>query len=336
MTVTADHCTVRRSEMTEKPFAVAINEALDEELARDDDVYLAGEDIGTYEGVFGVTRGLEDKYGEERVRDTPLSETAIAGHGFGAAVAGLRPVIELQFADFFATAGDETVNQIAKQPYVSGGRLRAPLTVRAPNGAGIGAAAQHSGSAQAWLGQQPGWVVVAPATPYDAKGLLKSSIRDDNPVAFLEHKALYGTKGDVPDGEYTLALGEAAVEREGTDVTVVAGQQLYYRASEAAEELTEEYDVEIINPRTYAPLDTDTIFESVDKTGRLVVVDETPMRYGVQTHIAGMAATENFWSLDAPPRVVGVDDVPIPFSPTLEEEVLPSVEEIIEAIRSVF
>lgn len=322
--------------MPEKAFAAAINEALDEELARDDEVYLAGEDIGEYGGVFGVTRGLQEKYGEERVRDTPLSEIAIAGHGFGAAVGGLRPVIELQFSDFFATAGDETVNQIAKQPYVSGGRLRAPLTIRAPNGAGVGAGAQHSGSAQAWLGQQSGIVVVAPSTPYDAKGLLKSSIRDDNPVAFLEHKALYGKKAEVPDEEYTLALGEAAVETEGEDITVVAGQQMFHRAREASEELSEEVDVEIINPRTYAPLDTETIFESVQKTNRLLVVDETPMRYGIQTHIAGKVTTDAFWSLDAPPRVLGVDDVPIPFSPPLEEEVLPSVEEIIEGIRSVF
>jgi pyruvate dehydrogenase E1 component beta subunit len=245
-------------------------------------------------------------------------------------------VIELQFSDFFATAGDETVNQIAKQPYVSGGRLRAPLTIRAANGAGVGAAAQHSGSAQAWLGQQSGLVVVAPSTPYDAKGLLKSSIRDDNPVAFLEHKALYGKKGEVPDEEYTLALGEAAVETEGEDITVVAGQQMFHRAKEASEELSEEVDVEIVNPRTYAPLDTETIFESVRKTNRLLVVDETPMRYGIQTHIAGKVATDAFWSLDAPPRVLGVDDVPIPFSPPLEEEVLPSVEEVIEGIRSVF
>lgn len=322
--------------MAKKSLAAAINEALDEELSRDEDVYLAGEDIGEYGGVFGVTRGLQEKYGAERVRDTPLSEIAIAGHGFGAAVGGLRPVIELQFADFLATAGDETVNQIAKQPYVSGGRLRAPLTIRASNGAGIGAAAQHSASAQAWVGHQAGLVVVAPSTPYDAKGLLKSSIRDDNPVIFLEHKALYGMKGEVPDEEYTLPLGAAAVEREGRDVTVVAGQQMYHRAVEAATEVADEVDVEIVNPRTYAPLDLETIYDSVEKTSRLVVVGETPLRYGTQTHVAGQVATDAFWSLDAPPRVLGVEDVPIPFSPPLEEEVLPSTEEIIAGIRSVF
>ncbi|WP_435366068.1 alpha-ketoacid dehydrogenase subunit beta [Haloarchaeobius sp. DYHT-AS-18] len=322
--------------MSEKSFSAAINEALDEELERNERVYLAGEDIGEYGGVFGVTRGLQEKYGEERVRDTPLSEIAIAGHGFGAAVGGLRPVIELQFADFLATAGDETVNQIAKQPYVSGGRLEAPLTIRAPSGAGVGAAAQHSASVQAWVGHQAGLVVVAPSTPYDAKGLLKSAIRDDNPVIFLEHKALYGAKEEVPDDEYTLALGEAAVEQTGSDVTVVASQQMYHRTVEAADELAEEIDIEIVNPRTFAPLDMETIYESVRKTSRLVVVDETPLRYGTQTHIAGKVATEAFWSLDAPPRVLGVDDVPIPFSPVLEEEVLPSTDEIIDAIRSVF
>lgn len=322
--------------MAKKAFAAAVNEALDEELRRDEDVYLAGEDIGQYGGVFGATQGLQAEYGKERVRDTPLSEIAIAGHGLGAAVGGLRPVVELQFADFLATAGDETVNQIAKQPYVSGGRLEAPLTIRTPCGAGIGAAAQHSQSVHAWVGHQAGLVVVAASTPYDAKGLLKSAIRDDNPVVFLEHKALYGKKGDVPETEYTLPLGKAAVEREGSDVTVVATQQMFHRSMAAADELEEEADVEVLNPRTFAPLDLETIYESVNRTGRLVVVDETPLRYGTQTHIAGKVASEAFWSLDAPPRVLGVDDVPVPFSPPLEAEVLPSTEEIIDGIRSVF
>lgn len=322
--------------MSEKTFAAAVNEALDEELSRNEKVYLAGEDVGTYGGVFGVTRGLQEKHGDERVRDMPLSEIAIAGHGFGAAVGGLRPVIELQFADFLATAGDETVNQIAKQPYVSGGRLTAPLTIRAPQGAGVGAAAQHSGTVHSWVGNQAGLVVVAASTPYDAKGLLKSAIRDDNPVIFLEHKALYGLKGEVPDEEYTLALGEAVIEREGDDVTVVATQQMYHRAVEAAESLAGEIDVEIVNPRTFAPLDEETILESVRKTGRVVVVDETAMRYGAQTHISGLVTEEAFWNLDAPPVTLGVDDVPIPFSPELEDEVLPSVDEITNGIQSLF
>lgn len=322
--------------MPEKRFASAINEALDEELERDERVYLAGEDIGEYGGVFGVTAGLQEKHGSDRVRDTPLSEIAIAGHGLGAAAGGLRPVIELQFADFFATAGDETVNQIAKQPYVSGGRLDLPLTIRAPSGAGVGAAAQHSQSVHAWVGHQAGLVVVAPSTPYDAKGLLKSAIRDDNPVVFLEHKGLYGQKGSVPDEEYTLPLGEAAVEREGTDATVVATQQMFHKAMEAASELAGEIDVEIVNPRTFAPLDLDTIYESVRKTNRLLVVDETPLRYGTQTHIAGKVAEEAFWSLEAPPSVLGVEDVPVPFSPPLEEEILPTTEEIVDEIHTLF
>jgi len=186
------------------------------------------------------------------------------------------------------------------------------------------------------VGHQAGLVVVAATTPYDAKGLLKSAIRDDNPVAFLEHKALYGKKGQVPDEGYTLPLGEAAVERSGSDVTVVATQQMYHRVLEAATELSGEIDVEIVNPRTFAPLDTDTIFESVERTGRLVVVDETPLRYGTQTHIIGKVAEEAFWHLDAPPKVLGVQGVPIPFSPALEDEVLPSVGEIIESIRGLF
>lgn len=313
----------------------AIREALDEELARDESVYLAGEDVGEFGGNFGETRGLQEKYGEHRVKDTPLSEIGIAGHALGAAVGGLRPVAQLQFADFVATAGDEMFNQIPKMPYVSGGQLEAPLTIFAPSGAGISSGAQHSQTVHAWLGNVPGWVVVTATTPYDAMGLLKSAIRDDNPVAFFFHKYLTSREGEVPDEEYTLPLGESKVEREGEDVTVVATQLMYHRTIEAADEL-DEVSVEIINPRTFAPLDVDIIAASVEKTGRLVVVDETPIRYGVQSHVVEQVIEETFFSFDAPPKTLGVDDVPIPFSPPLEEEVLPSTEEIADAIRSQF
>lgn len=316
-------------------YVEAIREALDEELARDDAVYLAGEDVGEFGGNFGETRGLQEKYGKKRVRDTPLSEIGIAGHALGAAVGGLRPVAQLQFADFVATAGDEMFNQIPKMPYVSGGQLEAPLTIFAPSGAGISSGAQHSQTVHAWLGNVPGWVVVAATTPYDAKGLFKSAIRDDNPVVFFFHKYLTSREGEVPEEEYTLPLGEAAVEREGADVTVVATQLMFHRAVGAADQL-ENVSVEIINPRTFAPLDVDTIATSVEKTGRLVVVDETAMRYGVQSHIVERVIEETFFSFDAPPTTLGVDDVPIPFSPPLEEEVLPSTDEIADAIRSQF
>jgi pyruvate/2-oxoglutarate/acetoin dehydrogenase E1 component len=312
----------------------AVAEALDEELERDEDVILFGEDVEEFGGNFGETAGLHEKYSSDRVRNTPLSEIGIAGMALGASVGGLRPVAELQFADFAATAGDEIFNQIPKQPYVSGGKLSAPLTIFAPSGAGIGAGAQHSQSVHSWLGNVPGWVVVTATTPYDAKGLLKSSIRDDNPVFFLPHKMLSETKGEVPEEEYTLPLGESAVEQEGDDVTVVATQLMFHRAQEAAADL--DVDVELINPRTFAPLDTDTIAASVEKTGRLVVVDETVERYGTQGHIANEIVENNFFSFDAPPKTIGVKDIPIPLSPVLEQEALPDAERIKTGIESVF
>jgi pyruvate dehydrogenase E1 component beta subunit len=312
----------------------AVAEAIDEELARDDDVILFGEDVEEFGGNFGETEGLHEKYSDERVRNTPLSEIGIAGMAMGAAVGGMRPVAELQFADFAATAGDEVFNQIPKMPYVSGGKLKAPLTIFAPSGAGVGAGAQHSQSVHSWLGNVPGWVVVTATTPYDAKGLLKSAIRDDNPVFFLPHKMLSEVKGEVPDEEYTLPLGEAVVEEEGEDVTVVATQVMFHRAKEAAAEV--DVDVEIVSPRTFAPLDTETIAESVRKTGRIVVVDETVERYGVQGHIANEIAENEFFSLDAPPKTIGVKNVPIPVSPVLEQEVMPGVDRIRRGIESVF
>jgi pyruvate dehydrogenase E1 component beta subunit len=322
--------------MTEKSLTEAIREALNEELQRDERVYVVGEDVGSFGGNFGETQGIQEKYGEERVRDTPLSEIGIAGHALGAAVGGMRPVAELQFADFAATAGDEMVNQIPKMGYISGGQFTLPLTVLAPSGAGIRSGAQHSQSVHAWMGNQPGFVVVTASTPYDAKGLLKSAIRDDNPVFFLPHKNLMGEKGEVPDEEYTLPLGEAAIERTGSDVTVVATQQMFHRAIEAAEQLEDDIDVEVVNPRTFAPLDIGTIRESVRKTGRLVAVDETPLRYGTQGHIISEVVSNDFFSFDAPPQTVGVENAPIPFSPPLENEVIPDAEEIVAAIRRTF
>ncbi|PGF17695.1 alpha-ketoacid dehydrogenase subunit beta [Natrinema sp. CBA1119] len=312
----------------------AIAEAIDEELQRDEDVILFGEDVEEFGGNFGETEGLYEKHGRDRVRNTPLSEIGIAGMALGAAVGGIRPVAELQFADFAATAGDEVFNQIPKQPYVSGGQIEAPLTIFAPSGAGIGAGAQHSQSVHSWLGNVPGWVVVTATTPYDAKGLFKSAIRDDNPVFFLPHKMLSETKGEVPDEEYTLPLGEAAVEEEGADVTVVATQLMFHRAKEAAAQV--DADIEIVNPRTFAPLDTETIAESVRKTGRLVVVDETVERYGTQGHIANEIVENDFFSLDAPPKTIGVKDIPIPLSPPLEQEALPSADRIVDGIESLF
>lgn len=315
-------------------YVEAMREALREEMDRDEDVLVWGEDVGEFGGNFGETQGLLEEYGADRVRDTPLSEIGIAGMALGAAVGGLRPVAQLQFADFVATAGDETFNQIPKQPYVSGGELKAPLTLLAPSGGGIASGAQHSQTVHSWMGNVPGWVVVTATTPYDAKGLLKSAIRDDNPVLFLPHKRLFRLEGEVPEEEYTLPLGEAAVEEEGEDVTVVATQQMFHNAREAAEEV--DYDVELVSPRTFAPLDMDTIAASVEKTGRLVVVDETTLRYGTQTHIVGEITENEFFSLDAPPRTVGIKDTPIPFSPPLEKEAIPATDRIVDAIEAQF
>lgn len=320
--------------MPEISVAEAVAQAIDEEMDHDDRVYIAGEDVGRFGGTFGETQGLLEKYGEDRVRDTPLAEIGIIGHALGAAVGGLRPVAELQFADFAATAGDEMINQVPKRSYITGGREKVPLTVLAPSGASIRAAAEHSQSVHSWISNTPGWVVVTGTTPYDTKGLLKSAIRNDNPVFFMPSKALSEARGEVPDEEYTLPLGEAAVEREGSDVTVVATQMMFHRTMEAADQLEDEVDVEVVNPRTFSPLDTETIASSVEKTGRLVVVDETPLQYGIQSHIVGHLTEHNFFSLNAPPKTLGVK-TPVPFSPSLEDEIIPSTNRITDAIHSV-
>ncbi|MFW5896178.1 MAG: alpha-ketoacid dehydrogenase subunit beta [archaeon] len=322
--------------MTQKTYVEAIQDAFTEEMKRDETVYLAGEDVGPFGGNFGETAGLYDEFGPERVRDTTISEVAIVGHAIGAAVAGMRPVACLQFASFAGIVGDELVNQAGRLLYTSGGQMEMPMVVFAPAGAGISAAAQHSQAPHSWVSHQPGLVVVTPTTPYDAKGLLKSAIRDENPVVFLPHVLLTEREGEVPDEEYTLPLGEAAVEREGSDVTVVANQLTFHHAMEAAEELAGDVDVEIVSPRTVAPMDFDTIGASVQKTSRLVVVDESPLRYGLQPYVAGEIASRRFFDLDAPPVTIGVKDVPIPFSPPLEQEVLPDKDRIVEGIKSVF
>lgn len=321
--------------MPKMTLAEAMRDALDEEMARDDGVYVAGEDVGKHGGTNGETRGLYETYGEERVRDMPILELGIVGHAVGAAAGGLRPVVELWFGDAAAIAGDEIVNQLSKQPYTSAGRLQLPVTVIAPTGGGVAGGAAHSQTVHNWIGHQPGIVAVTASTPYDAKGLLKSAIRDDNPVFFFPHKKLFDMEGEVPDEEYTLPLGETAVKREGADVTVVATQLLLHRTLEAADQLDGEIDVEVLNPRTYAPIDTDTIARSVEKTGHLVVGDEMPLRYGTQGHIVSQIAEANLDAFDAPPKTIGPDDVPVPYSPPLEDEIIPSTDDLVAAIRNV-
>ncbi len=320
----------------EMTFVEALNAALHQEMARDDRVFLMGEDVGLIGGIFQVSRGLRDRFGEERVRDTPISEPSFVGMGVGAAVAGMRPIVEIQIWDFVAMTMDQIVNQAAKIRYMLGGRPTVPLVIRGPQGGGIRLAAQHSQSLEAWFAHVPGLVVVAPSTPYDAKGLLATAIRDDNPVIFLEHKMLYPTKGQVPEGDYVIPLGKADVKRAGTDVTVVATQMMVQRALQVAGDLEQEgISVEVIDPRTLVPLDEDGILASVAKTNRLVIVHEAVKRGGFGAEIAAMVSEKGLDLLDAPIARIGARNVPMPYNDKLEVATIPSRDDIMAAIRSV-
>jgi pyruvate dehydrogenase E1 component beta subunit len=317
-------------------FSMAINEALRLEMERDPNVYIVGEDVGAFGGCFGVTSGLLAQFGEKRVRDTPITESAIVGTAVGAAAAGLRPVAELMFVDFIGVALDQLYNQAAKMKYMFGGKAKIPMVLRMSCGAGIGAAAQHSQCLEAWFMHVPGLKVVMPSTPADAKGLLMASIRDDNPVVFLEHKILYGLEGEVPAGEYIVPLGKADVKRIGTDATIVATAAMVHRSLEAAEKLAAEgINVEVIDPRTLSPLDTATLLESVRKTHRLVIVHEEVKFAGSGAEIAAMVAEEAFDFLDAPILRVAAPFTPVPFSLVLEQEYIPSVDKIMAAVKKV-
>lgn len=313
----------------------ALREAMREEMVRDESVFILGEDVGVYGGIFGVTAGLLAEFGEERVRDTPISEAAIAGIAVGASMTGMRPIAEIMFVDFTTIALDQIVNQGAKWHYMSGGKLTVPAVIRTYTGTGRRTAAQHSQSLEAWHAHVPGLKVVMPATPYDAKGLLKSAIRDNNLVVFIEHKMLLNEKGQVPEGEYLIPLGQADVKRPGEDCTVVATSLMVGRALKAAEMLEAEgISVEVVDPRTLRPLDIDTICQSVAKTNRLVIVHEACQFGGIGAEIAAQVGERAFFDLDAPIVRVAGKDVPIPFSPALEDAVVPSVEDIAVAVRS--
>ncbi len=313
----------------------AVREAMSQEMRQNEDVFILGEDIGVYGGAFGVTRGMIEEFGSERVRNTPISEAAIAGGAVGAALTGMRPILELQFSDFITIAMDQLVNQAAKTRYMFGGKGKVPLVVRTPAGSGTGAAAQHSQSLEAWMAHIPGLKVVQPSNAYDAKGLLKAAMDDDNPVIFYEHKLLYRTQCAVPEEQYSIPLGKADIKREGKDVTIVATAIMVHKALEAAAELEKEgIDVEIIDPRTIVPLDEEAIIESVKKTGRLIVVHEAVKRGGFGGEIASMIAeSEAFDYLDSPIKRLGGLAVPIPYNPTLEKAVIPQVPDIIEAVK---
>jgi pyruvate dehydrogenase E1 component beta subunit len=315
----------------------ALREALREEMRRDSTVFLLGEDIGRYwGGAFKVTEGLAEEFGDERVRDTPISESAIIGTAVGAAITGMRPIAEIMFGDLTALAMDQIANQAAKIRYMFGGQAKCPLVIRTPFGAGVNIASHHSQSLEAWFMHVPGLYVAVPSTPYDAKGLLKTAIRGNNPVFFCEHKLLYPVEDEVPEEEYTIPFGVADIKREGADVTILAILYMVHKTLNAAKQLEKEgVDAEVVDPRTLTPLDKQAIIRSVKKTGRLVIVSEDCKTAGVSAEIAAMVAEEAVDYLDAPIKRVAEPDTPIPFSPPLEQYVIPDEKAIMKAVKKV-
>jgi pyruvate dehydrogenase E1 component beta subunit len=316
-------------------YAEALREAMCEEMRRDESVFLMGEDVGVYGGAFGVSEGMLSEFGEARVRETPISETAFVGAAVGAALAGMRPVAELMFSDFISVCLDQIINQAAKLRFMFGGTVSVPMVLRAAAGGGTGAAAQHSQSLESLYTNMPGLKVVAPSTAYDAKGLLKSAIRDNNPVIFLEQKKLYRVKGPVPEREYTVPLGTADVKREGGDVSIISYGRTVRMSLEAAESLAAEgISVEVLDVRSLLPLDTDAVVASAKKTRRVVIVHEAPLFSGFGAEIAAqIAGSDAFFRLEAPIKRVGAHACPIPFSPVLEASVFPTPERIEAAVR---
>ncbi|MFN3704933.1 MAG: alpha-ketoacid dehydrogenase subunit beta [Thermoflexales bacterium] len=316
-------------------YSAAIRQALEEEMRRDPSVFVLGEDVGVMGGVFGVTEGLLAHFGAQRVLDTPISENGIVGAALGAAMMGMRPVVEIMFGDFLGCAGDQIINQVAKARYMSGGKARVSMVIRVTTGAPGAAAAQHSQSPEAWFLNVPGLKIAAPTTPYDAKGLLKTAIRGEDPVLFFEHKRLYATKGELPDEEVTVPFGVARVARFGDDLTIVAISGMLPLALEAAEVLsTEGISCEVIDPRTLVPLDNSSIIQSVRKTGRVLIAYEGHQRGGVGAELAALIAEEALEYLDAPVKRVAARNVPIPYAPEMERFVLPSTQDIITAARA--
>jgi len=313
----------------------AIREALAEELRRDPRVFIMGEDVAEAGTAFKVLTGLVEEFGTSRVIDTPISEAGIAGLGVGGAMTGMRPIVDIMFGDFIALTMDQIVNQAAKVHYMSGGKLKVPMVVRTTLGATRRTAAQHSQSLQAWVSHVPGLKVVLPSTPYDAKGLLKTAIRDDNPVIYFEDKMMYQLKGPVPEDDYTIPFGVADIKRAGTDITIVATSSMVQIALAAAE-LLEKLDIsaEVVDPRTTFPLDKETLIESARKTSRAIVMDEGYERYGVTAELAAVIAEGAFYYLDAPVKRMGAMDVPVPFSPVLEDLTVPTAASVVEVAKT--
>ena len=322
--------------MREISFSEATLEAMSEEMERDSSVFVLGEDIARQGGIFGQFKGLPQKFGTDRVLDTPISETAIVGAAVGAALAGMRPVADMHFADSIGVCMDAVFNQMAKVRYMFGGQCKVPMVLRAPDGIIRSAAAQHSQSVEAWFMHIPGLKVVIPSNPADAKGLLKAAIRSDDPVLYFEHKVLFPMKGPVPDGDHIVPIGKANVSRKGKDVTIVSYSLMMHRALEAAEKLAAEgIEAEVIDLRTISPIDKDTIFESLRKTKRLVIVHEAVKQGGVGAEISALVAEEMIDWLDAPIRRIGAPFVPVPFSPPLEQLVKISADHIAKTVKEI-
>ncbi len=322
--------------MAELTYRDAVSAAIAQEMRRDSNVVFLGEDIAAAGGVFKTTQGLLDEFGPDRVRDTPISEQAIIGATMGAAMTGLRPIAEIMFSDFFAVCWDLVANQIAKTRYMTDGQCSFPLVIRCANGGGSRFGAQHSQSVENWAMAVPGLKVVAPATPTDVKGLLAASIRDPDPVLFFEQKSLYATKGDVPEDEHVVPLGQARVVRSGNDVTIVALAAMVPRAEQAAETLEQEHGISatVVDVRSLVPLDTKTILEEIGKTGRLVTVEENPRLCGWGAEIASIVAEELFWDLDGPIVRVTTPHIPLPSADALEDAMLPSSARVVDAVRN--
>lgn len=321
--------------MREITYSEAIREAMTQEMERDDTVFLIGEDIGVYGGAFQVSVGMLDQFGSDRILDTPITELGLTGAAVGAALIGMRPIAEIMFMDFTTLASEQLVNQAAKLRFMFGGNATVPMVLRTPAGSGTGAAEHHSQSLENWFVHVPGLKVVMPTTPYDVKGLLIASIRDNNPVLFIEHKLLYKTKGEVPEESYTIPLGQADVKREGNDITIIATSIMVSRSLEAAEQLAEEgIDIEVIDPRTLRPLDTETLIKSVKKTGKLLIVHEAVKTGGFGGELAAIIAeSEAFGYLDAPIQRLAGREMPIPYNRTLEQNTVPQVPNIVERAR---
>ena len=320
--------------MAELSYREAVRDAMSTAMRRDDDVFIMGEDIAEMGGSMGVTQGMLEEFGPERVRNTPISEMAIVGAGIGAAIAGMRPIVEIMYQDFTTLAMEQIVSQAAKHRYMSGGQIKVPITIRTQGGAGWSPGAQHAQQLEAWFVHVPGLKVVFPSTPEDVRGLLWSSIYEDNPIVFFQHRTLYGIKGEVPDEIEPIEIGKARIHREGEDVTVVATGRLVHESLKAAEQAAEEgISVEVFDPRTLQPLDEDALIASVQKTNRAVVAHEAVTRMGWGAEVAAVVQEKAFDYLDAPVARVGAKFTPIPFAPVMEEWVVPHAKDVLAAIK---